>query len=199
MNESDRVSVELHYPWICRFADRVARHCLRCFHPEILPSGLPVSTVCWGNMSCPRAVRSGVFAWPNMIILKGKFVHVLNYALRHDGVWGSGCIEPHFLVLSSSCRWMASFKPLPLPTGSNGYQIGLTRKTVWTICGSDISWPYWDWNLETKVIQPVASHYTDCVTGSLHLKTVVARTVGKVPCNCFLATTCKLYTSLSLR
>jgi hypothetical protein len=27
-----------------------------------------------------------------------------NYALRHEGVWGSGCINPHFLDLGTSWR-----------------------------------------------------------------------------------------------
>jgi hypothetical protein len=32
-----------------------------------------------------------------------------NEALRHEGVWGSGCIEPHFLDLGTS------FTPCPFP------------------------------------------------------------------------------------
>jgi hypothetical protein len=40
------------------------------------------------------------------LIKKGKFVPVLNYnqALRHDGVWGSGYIDPYFLELDISWR-----------------------------------------------------------------------------------------------
>jgi hypothetical protein len=30
-----------------------------------------------------------------------------NYALRHEGVWGSGCIRPH-IDLGTSWRWSAS-------------------------------------------------------------------------------------------
>jgi hypothetical protein len=37
-----------------------------------------------------------------------------NYALRHEGVWGSGCIDPHFLNLGTSWRSVVSFTPLPL-------------------------------------------------------------------------------------
>jgi hypothetical protein len=29
---------------------------------------------------------------------------VTNQALCHEGVWGSGCIDPHFLDLRTSCR-----------------------------------------------------------------------------------------------
>jgi hypothetical protein len=39
---------------------------------------------------------------------------VLNYALRHEGVWGSGCIDPHFLDLGTSWRGVVSFSPRSL-------------------------------------------------------------------------------------
>jgi hypothetical protein len=43
-----------------------------------------------------------------------------NYTLRHEDVWGSGCIDPHFLDLGTSCRWVVSFTPLPLyPCGKS--------------------------------------------------------------------------------
>jgi hypothetical protein len=35
---------------------------------------------------------------------KGKVGPVFNYALRHEGVWGSGCVDPHFLGLGTSWR-----------------------------------------------------------------------------------------------
>jgi hypothetical protein len=37
-----------------------------------------------------------------------------NQTLRHEGVWGSGCIDPHFLDLGTSWRWVVSFTPRPL-------------------------------------------------------------------------------------
>jgi hypothetical protein len=37
-----------------------------------------------------------------------------NYALAHEGVWGSGYIDPRFLGLGTSWRWVVSFTPLPL-------------------------------------------------------------------------------------
>jgi hypothetical protein len=43
-------------------------------------------------------------------ICKGKVVLVL----RHEGVWGSGCIHPRFLDLATSWRWVVSFTPQPL-------------------------------------------------------------------------------------
>jgi hypothetical protein len=43
-----------------------------------------------------------------------------NSALRHEGVWGSGCINPNFLDLGTSWRWVVSFTPLPLyPRGKS--------------------------------------------------------------------------------
>jgi hypothetical protein len=37
-----------------------------------------------------------------------------NKALRREGVWGSGCIDSHFLDLGNSWRWMVSFTPRSL-------------------------------------------------------------------------------------
>jgi hypothetical protein len=39
------------------------------------------------------------------ILVKDKVVPVLNYlALRHEGAWGNGCIDPYFLNLGTSWR-----------------------------------------------------------------------------------------------
>jgi hypothetical protein len=32
---------------------------------------------------------------------------MLNYALSHEGVWGSGCIDPRFLDVVTSWRWVS--------------------------------------------------------------------------------------------
>jgi hypothetical protein len=43
-----------------------------------------------------------------------------NYALRHEGVWGSGCIDQRVLYLGPSWRWVVSFTPRPLyPRGKS--------------------------------------------------------------------------------
>jgi hypothetical protein len=43
-----------------------------------------------------------------------------NYALRHEGVWRSGCIHPRFLDLGTSWRWVVSFTPWSLyPRGKS--------------------------------------------------------------------------------
>jgi hypothetical protein len=41
---------------------------------------------------------------------KVKLSHFLiNEALRHEDVWGSGCIDPRFLDLGTSWRWLVRF------------------------------------------------------------------------------------------
>jgi hypothetical protein len=43
-----------------------------------------------------------------------------NWALRHEGVWGSGCTDPHFFDLGTSWRWVVSFTPRQFyPRGKN--------------------------------------------------------------------------------
>jgi hypothetical protein len=37
-----------------------------------------------------------------------------NQALHHEGVWESGCIDPHFLDLGTNWKRMVSFTLLPL-------------------------------------------------------------------------------------
>jgi hypothetical protein len=41
-------------------------------------------------------------------------VSLTNYALRQEGVWGSGCIDPRFLDLGTSWSWVVSFTSRPL-------------------------------------------------------------------------------------
>jgi hypothetical protein len=90
-----------------------------------------------------------------------------NWALLHEGVWESGCIDPHFLELDTSWRWVVSFTPLPLylqerAPGTHcigGWvdpRAGLDDMAKWkflTLPGLE---------LRLSVVQPVASRYTDC-------------------------------------
>jgi hypothetical protein len=41
---------------------------------------------------------------PSRIKSKGKVVPVVNQALRHEGVWGSECTDPHFLGLRTTWK-----------------------------------------------------------------------------------------------
>jgi hypothetical protein len=47
-----------------------------------------------------------------ILLIKGKFVHVLNYLSTIPR--RSGCIDPHFLEPGSSWRWVVSFTSRPL-------------------------------------------------------------------------------------
>jgi hypothetical protein len=48
--------------------------------------------------------------------VKGKFVSLclISETLRHEGVWGRGCIDAHFLDLYTSWRWVVRLTPRPL-------------------------------------------------------------------------------------
>jgi hypothetical protein len=54
----------------------------------------------------------------HMCLCKNKKVKLslcsTNQAPRHEGVWGSGCIDPHFLHLGTSWRWVVNFTHRPL-------------------------------------------------------------------------------------
>jgi hypothetical protein len=39
------------------------------------------------------------------------FLCLTKQALQHGDVWGSGCMDPHFVVHGNSWRWVASFMP----------------------------------------------------------------------------------------
>jgi hypothetical protein len=72
---------------------------------------------------------------------KAKSLCLTNYALRHEGVCGSGFIDPHFLDLGTSWRWMVSFTPLPLyPQGKSlryplDRRLGGSQSPVGTVTG----------------------------------------------------------------
>jgi hypothetical protein len=51
-----------------------------------------------------------------------------NYALLHEGLWGSGCIDPHFLHLGTTWRWVIIFMPLPLYPRTKSPRYPLDRR-----------------------------------------------------------------------
>jgi hypothetical protein len=64
------------------------------------------------------------------------YLCLTNYALCHEGAWGSGCIDPRFIDLGTSRRWVVSFTPLPLyPRGNSPWYLldrrlgGLQRRS----------------------------------------------------------------------
>jgi hypothetical protein len=103
------------------------------------------------------------------VITRGKSKIALclsNEVLRHQGLWGSGCIDPYFLDLGTSWRQVVSFTPRSLyPRGKTPgtHSIGSCvdpriSLTIWRI---ENSGSYWDSNSDPSVVQPLASRYTD--------------------------------------
>jgi hypothetical protein len=95
-------------------------------------------------------------------------------ALHHEGVWGSGCIDPHFLDLGTSWKWVISFIPWLLYPGKEStvpfvQVVGWTPLLVWTTWRSENSWSYCDLNSDLLVIQSIASRYTDCTIVALRV------------------------------
>jgi hypothetical protein len=84
------------------------------------------------------------------------------YAICHEGIWGSGCIDPHFLDISTNWRWMVSFTTLLLYPQGNSPQYPLDRRLSRPQSRSGRhedknSWPYWDSISDPLVVQAVAS------------------------------------------
>jgi hypothetical protein len=78
---------------------------------------------------------------------------------------GRGCIDPRFLDLRTSWRWVVSFTSQPFSSRGKSSRYPLDRKVggLQNWCGrGENSWPWWDSNPDTYVDQPVASRYTDC-------------------------------------
>jgi hypothetical protein len=47
-------------------------------------------------------------------------VCLTNKPLHNEGVWGSGCIDPHILDIGTTWKWVVSFTPRPLyPRGKS--------------------------------------------------------------------------------
>jgi hypothetical protein len=62
------------------------------------------------------------------LIMVNLFLGLTNWALRREGVWGSWCIDPCFLHLGTSWRWVVSFTPLPLNPRGKRPRYSLDRR-----------------------------------------------------------------------
>jgi hypothetical protein len=51
-----------------------------------------------------------------------------NETLSHEDVGGSGCIDPHFLDLGTSCRWVVNLMPRPLYPRGKSPRYSLDRR-----------------------------------------------------------------------
>jgi hypothetical protein len=110
----------------------------------------------------PSAFRVGETAQMNAAVKVS--LCLTNYALRHEGVWGSGCIDPHFLDLGTSWRWVVSFTPLPLYPREKSLRYSFDRRLGGPQSrsgrlGEENSCPHRDSNSDPSVVQPVASRY----------------------------------------
>jgi hypothetical protein len=61
-------------------------------------------------------------------LIKINVVPVLNYALHHEGIWRRGYIDPYFLDLGPTWRWMVSFTPRPLYPREKNSRYPLDRR-----------------------------------------------------------------------
>jgi hypothetical protein len=116
--------------------------------------------------------------WVNFIYLcflyyvRGKKVKLSlclnNYALRHEGEWGSGCIDSHFLNLNTNYGVSGQLHaPNVLPRGKEppvpiGKGAGWAPEPIWTMWRRENYGPYRGSNSGPSAVQPVASRYTDC-------------------------------------
>jgi hypothetical protein len=93
----------------------ILQMCLNIILPSAprLPSSFKVFCQNFVNemLTCMLQAPPTNATWFNKVKF---FLCLTNWALRHEGVWGSGCIDSHFLDLGSSWRWVVSFSPLPL-------------------------------------------------------------------------------------
>jgi hypothetical protein len=67
--------------------------------------------------------------------------------------YGSGCIDPHFLDLGTSWRWVVNFTPRPLSPRGKSPRYPLDRMLGGPQSRDSIC--------EPSVVQPIASRYTD--------------------------------------
>jgi hypothetical protein len=87
----------------------------------------------------------------------------MNYALRHEGVWRSGCIAPYFLDLGTN--WSFTHLPLYSRGKSPWHQLDRRLSEPQSRSGQfgeeRILDPIGTRNPTPEVVQPVASRYTD--------------------------------------
>jgi hypothetical protein len=91
---------------------------------------------------------------------------LINSALCHENIWGSGCIDPRILDLGTSWSWVISFTSRPLYPGERVPGNHRTGGWVGSWTGLDDEekrkpCSYWDSNSDHSAAQPVSSRFTD--------------------------------------
>jgi hypothetical protein len=122
--------------------------------------------------SCTSCLR-----YPQSVIVlnEGMQFELHGKVLRHEGGWGSGCIDPHFLDLGISWRWVVSFTLLSryLLRKSPGYpldrRLGAPRSRSGRYGEVKILDPTRTRTLTPLVVLPTATSYTDWATAAHNL------------------------------
>jgi hypothetical protein len=64
-----------------------------------------------------RGQFRAIYPFSNLKVKVKLSLCSMSLALCHEGVWGSGCIDPYFLYLGTGWRCVVSFTPRPLYPG----------------------------------------------------------------------------------
>jgi hypothetical protein len=80
-----------------------------------------------------------------------------------------GCTDAYLLEVSGQFHAHPTLAPLKEPPVPIGQEAGWAPELVWMTWRSENSCPHWDLNSDPLVIQPVASHYTDCTILALRV------------------------------
>jgi hypothetical protein len=99
--------------------------------------------------------------------VKVKLSLYLTTTLRHEDVWGSGRIDPHFLDLGTGWSWVVRFTPLPLylrgksPWYPFDWRLGGPQSRSGRLTEERVLHLMRTRNSDPSVVQPVASRHTD--------------------------------------
>jgi hypothetical protein len=86
----------------------------------------------------------------------------------------------HNLEASGQLHAPAALTPGKEPPVPIGEEVGLIPEPVWTTWRRENSWFYRESNSGPSVVQPVASHYTDCAIPGPHIYLYLCKTFPKI-------------------
>jgi hypothetical protein len=79
-------------------------------------------TILEGQNTAFRLLQSMLYVKANLSLC------FINQPLSHEDVWGSGCIDPYFLDVVTSWRWVVSFTPRPLYSRGKSIRYPIDRR-----------------------------------------------------------------------
>jgi hypothetical protein len=130
--------ISLEPPIVVRFIMKIPSRVLVSYEQQFLHKHIvwpgkegillwrPFSWIAWHVLSC-LGDHGSVIKGQNHIP-KQSSLYLTNQVLRHQGVWGNGCIDPHFLDLGTSWRWVVSFTHRPLSLRGKSPRYPLHRR-----------------------------------------------------------------------